>query len=387
MARLGVERDAQSRNSLEGIQVLRAAAALLVVLLHTLAAARTANARLTIPDWLAQFGAIGVDIFFVISGFIMFRVSFPAGRPALAPASFLRKRLTRIYPVYWFVMALMLELWSLGLLPLAHLNAEMIDAENQRMLIRSIFLLPTNYFVMAIAWTLVYEMYFYFIFGATLYFSNPLVSLLGASATIMILYAAHGWVPDPALSDFLRNPIAIEFCFGLLMGYLAMRWPRLAFAAKPLWIPAAALLAIAAFAQPYASAIHPPSLSRVLQWGVPSFLLVASFLSMKSDSGPLRRQMILLGDASYAIYLTHPIAMIYYAKLLQGNVSSLPQWPIVPLIIVLSAGFGVVIHVVVERRLMSGVRGLFGGRIASSLARPPLSPEIAQELESTVPDR
>jgi peptidoglycan/LPS O-acetylase OafA/YrhL len=248
-------------------------------------------------------------------------------------------------------------------------------------------LIPTNYFVMAIAWTLVYEMYFYLIFGATLYLSNPLASLLGASATITILYAAHDWAPDPALSDFLRNPIAIEFCFGLLMGYLATRWPRLAFSAKPLWIPAAALLAIAAFAQPYASTIHPPSLTRVLQWGVPSFLLVASFLSMKPDSGTLRRQLILLGDASYAIYLTHPIAMIYYAKLLQGNLSLLPQWPIVPLVIVLSAGFGVFIHVVLERRLMSGARSLFERRKGSSPVGPPLSQEIAQKLESTSSDR
>jgi peptidoglycan/LPS O-acetylase OafA/YrhL len=263
----------------------------------------------------------------------------------------------------------------------------MLTAENQEMLLRSIFLFPTNYFVMAIAWTLVYEMYFYLVFGATLYFSKPLFSLLGASATIMILYAAHDWAPDPALSDFLRNPIAIEFCFGLLLGYLAMRWPKVVFKAKPLWIPAAALLAIAAWAQPYASTFHPPSLTRVLQWGVPSFLLVASFLSMKPGSGPLRRQMILLGDASYAIYLTHPIAMIYYAQLLHGNVSYLPQWPIVPLVIVLSAGFGVFIHVFVERRLLSGVRGLFGGAFDSAPAGPPLSQEIARELESAESDR
>lgn len=350
--------EARDESSFEGIQILRAAAALLVMLVHTLTESLVAIASPKSPEWLTKFGGVGVDIFFVISGFIMFRVSFPAGRPVATPAAFLLKRLTRIYPFYWFWVAVILGLWSLDLVPLVQSHADM--------LIRSIFLLPTDYYIIAIAWTLVYEMYFYVIFGATLYFSKPLISVLGASATILILYGVGRWGPDSALRDFLSNPIAVEFCFGLILGYLLLQRPKLAIEARRFWIPGFALLGIAALAQPYAASQHPPNFARVLQWGVPALLIVASVLSLKPNSGPLRRHMVLLGDASYAIYLTHPLLLTVYARVLRGDLSNFPQWPIVPAVVGLCASFGVLIHVYAERRITRSVRHLFGGRFASA---------------------
>jgi exopolysaccharide production protein ExoZ len=340
--------------SLDGVQVLRAIAALLVVLHHTFEESSAAIAPRS-PDWLTTFGAAGVDIFFVISGFIMFYVSFPANQPTASPASFLLKRIIRIYPFYWFCMAMTIGLWSIGLFHSLQLDADI--------LIRSIFLLPSGHLIVGVGWTLVYEMYFYLIFATTLKFCSPLVSLFATSVTILVLYALGRFAPDATLRDFLGNAIAIEFCFGLILAYLFRRWARLASAARLLWIPGFALLVIAPLIVSHANTNGLPSPARVLAWGIPAFLIVLSFLSLKPNRTPLQRLMILLGDASYAIYLTHPLVMITYARLLKSRFANLPQWPVIPIVVVLSASFGLFIHIFIERRLMASARGLFGRRL------------------------
>lgn len=348
----GKEGVASRTVSLEGIQILRAIAALLVVLHHSLEESLAAIGPHRSPDWLTTFGAAGVDIFFVISGFIMFYVSFPAGQPVVSPLSFLLKRTTRIYPFYWFCVALVLCFWSIGFFHSLQLDANV--------LVRSIFLFPSEHLVVGVAWTLVYEMYFYLIFAATLKFCRPLISLFGASAAILILYVFHSFVPGAALRNFLGNAIAVEFCFGLFLAYLFQQTPRIAASARLIWVPGFALLLIAPMIVPHPDTNGLPSPMRVLAWGVPAFLIVLSFLSLSPDRSPFQRLMVLLGDASYAIYLTHPLVMITYARLLKGSLTNLPQWPIIPIVVLLSASFGVLIHIFVERRLISSTRDLFG---------------------------
>jgi exopolysaccharide production protein ExoZ len=344
------ERVASRNVSLEGIQILRAIAALLVVLHHTLEESLAAVVSPKSPDWLTTFGAAGVDIFFVISGFIMFYVGFPAGKSASTPASFLLKRITRVYPFYWFCVALVLGLRSLGLFHSLQLDADV--------LVRSIFLLPSQYLIVGVAWTLVYEMYFYLIFAVTLKFCRPLTSLFGTSVAILILYALADFAPDAALRVLLGNAITAEFCFGLVLAYLFRQWPRLPSAAPLLWIPGFTLLAIASLVVPHANTNGLPSPARVLAWGVPAFLIVLSFLSVKPNNAPLQRLMVLLGDASYAIYLTHPFIMVAYARLLKGGLAHLPQWPVIPFVVLLSASLGLLAHVFVERRLIASARSL-----------------------------
>jgi exopolysaccharide production protein ExoZ len=73
---------------------------------------------------------------------------------------------------------------------------------------------------------------------------------------------------------------------------------------------------------------------------------------------PLQHLMVLLGDASYAIYLTHVLVMISYATVLKGSLANLPQWPVIPIVVLLSVGLGLFIHLFVERRLIAGTRAL-----------------------------
>jgi exopolysaccharide production protein ExoZ len=84
--------------------------------------------------------------------------------------------------------------------------------------------------------------------------------------------------------------------------------------------------------------------------------------------------MVLLGDASYAIYLTHPLVMITYARLLKGSLATLSQWPVIPFVVLLSASLGLFIHIFVERRLTEGFRN----HLRFTRTRPgPIAPPLA----------
>ena len=96
-------------------------------------------------------------------------------------------------------------------------------------------------------------------------------------------------------------------------------------------------------------------------WGIPALLIVASSLAIRATSSPLQRLLIFLGDASYAIYLTHPFVMLAYATVLKKheNLIAVSQLPFVPLIVFLSIACGALAHIMIERPLTALVRGLF----------------------------
>src|SRR5690606_9125822 len=98
------------KQRLVGIQILRGVAALLVTWHHAIEEAEYSTFAAALPKWLLLFGASGVDIFFVLSGFIMMYVTFAPGKRAENPLSFFLKRTVRIYPFFWFCCLLTLAL-------------------------------------------------------------------------------------------------------------------------------------------------------------------------------------------------------------------------------------------------------------------------------------
>jgi len=288
--------------TLEGLQVLRAIAALMVAVHHAAEVARQhAPNQAGVPDWLTTAGASGVDIFFVISGFIMMVVSFPPGRRPDGPWSFFRKRVARIYPFYWLTTAGMLFGWSVGLF-----DTLLPPALETDWIVRSFLLAPSEVLVVGVGWTLVHEMNFYLLFALSLCFGNRLVSLIGVSALLLLQLAVAPYVSDPATSLFLGRPIALEFAFGLALGYLYL--------SDALKIPAPLLLSLAAFAAlllapyfiPHDSTGGLNAEDRAWAWGLPSVIVVAACAHWRVGKGRWPRAWLLMGDASYAIYLPTP---------------------------------------------------------------------------------
>jgi exopolysaccharide production protein ExoZ len=337
-----------------GIQILRGIAAMLVVCHHSLEESLAISTRVA-PEWLIALGACGVDIFFVISGFIIYSVTYgrDPGNPESAPA-FLLKRFTRIFPLYWICLFAVLALWSSGLFYRSlHLDAHILGA--------SFFLLPSSKLIIGVAWTLVFEMYFYYLFSITLYLRSARISVLATSAMICAGLLLSNLLPPGNLKHFLSNPIALEFCFGLMLSYLIHQRVLDGIWLRFLWLPGLILMVVAAVfvKNSYGSTAGPGSNIRFLVWGLPALLVTASFIKMQVGKSILNRILVPVGDASYSIYLTHPMLMILFAFLIKHHVLKPIAYPgILPfLFVVISAAFGLAVHLSVERPVLAWLRG------------------------------
>ena len=210
------EETTASPKRMESVQALRAVAALLVVGFHGLGMATRAG-------WPAPppFGAFGVDIFFVVSGFVMVLTT----QARTTPAKFLGDRIARIVPLYWVIttpkVGLKLAIPTLGALKfnLAHVlpSYAFFPWLDQ---------LGDPYPVVYVGWTLNYEMLFYVAFAALMLDANRLALMFGAAVIAGMLSGGAG----PLAWQTWTDPILLEFVMGLAIG--------LVYVGKPWLIPA-----------------------------------------------------------------------------------------------------------------------------------------------------
>jgi exopolysaccharide production protein ExoZ len=336
-----------------GIQILRGLAAALVVFHHSLEESLAISSQIA-PEWIIRLGACGVDIFFVISGFIIYSVTY--GRDARNPekaSRFLLKRFIRIYPLYWICLLVTLALWSSGYF----YRSLHIDGPT---LVSSIFLLPLNKMIVGVAWTLVYEMYFYCLFSIMLYLRNAGISVLAITALICAGLLGSNFLPEGAVKHFLANPIALEFCFGIALSYFIHSKPLSQVWLRYMWLPGLIFMAAgAAFAENEGKTSGIVSSVRFLAWGLPALLMTVAFIKIRFDKSLLTRILMPIGDASYAIYLSHPLMMIIFAFLIRFHFAKPVAYPITyPLFFALiSIGFGLLTHYFLERPLLNCLRG------------------------------
>lgn len=279
-------------STFHSIQLLRALAALLVVLFHTHTAFSEAGSDLLFGDeeYVFSFGAVGVHIFFVISGFIMIVTS--RFEPSFQPFEFMRRRLLRIYPVYWICAALYLAFHTFIGEPYDISLGQVAGA---------LVLWPGHASsIIGPAWTLAYEMFFYlsFALAMALGLTRGFVVLAGAFSILIML----GLVFDPGSPalHLATNSLLAEFVGGMAIGWLLKR------NALPKWRGGHWIaLAIALFAGGAWYGFS--SLPSALVWGVPSILLVLGAVcwELQQGAGKITRLFGILGDSSYSLYLVH----------------------------------------------------------------------------------
>jgi exopolysaccharide production protein ExoZ len=323
------------------IQHLRAVAALMVLLYHVLL------------HWLPQyhthyaFLSGGVDIFFVISGFVMWGVT--AGREG-GSWSFFSKRLKRIVPLYWILTTVMLAIM------LARPSALLKSRFDAVHVVTSYLFIPWRHPVkglfeplLAPGWTLDLEMMFYVIFALILFapMRFRLPAVLGALVGLVVL----GFIPHAGTSqfDFYTDPIILEFAMGVCLGAAVTAQRR-----APAPIAAAAVIAGCGLF--IAAALTAPPLDRVLVWGIPAALVVSGCVFLERETGPwLAPLPLLLGDASYSIYLVH-MATVSAAFQALGKLHALhnPAGMAAAMIVtaLASVGAGVFVYWFVERPII-----------------------------------
>ena len=300
------------------IQILRAIAAISVSIGH-------AQAFIGIPmerqgqifgwNFLLPWGA-GVDLFFVISGFIMV---YSSERLFAAPGGakvFGWRRLSRIVPLYWCAMVLLL-------IKMAVLHKPMPDAAG---VVTSFFFIPWDTQgtgvprpIYDLGWTLNYEMFFYTVFALCIGLRREMtVALVSVCLSAAVIFGALFPAHNPQLF-FWTQPIVLEFVLGMGLALLV----RNGFTLPKLARYALIALGAAAFLHDFLNSVSQPRLwltpndfLRVVGWGVPAAMIVAGCVLKKSErlgDNVFVRSGKLLGDASYALYLCHPIVMSAFA--------------------------------------------------------------------------
>ncbi len=329
---------------LASLQAARGIAAVLVVLYHCSTAIFGLAKYAPRDPFHHAFGAgrLGVELFFVISGFVIHATHrADVSRPDRL-GRFLRKRVLRIYPLYWVVLAALLPAYA----ALPHLGT---GSELKPLTILSSVLLVhlgTPSMVLCVSWTLCFEILFYALF-ATLILDRRLgvvvLSAWWALAVVRVL-AAPSLLRAYPFSDYtLLFPLGMAASFLLARGRVAR---PLGFA-----LGGSALFVLNGLLDTYA-----PTLGRVgvhLVAGLSAAMLLAGFGALERQ-GRLRvpRLLVVLGDSSYAIYLIHFTALSLLAKiLLPRALHVLPPFAVASVLILLAVAAGVVLHAGVERPL------------------------------------
>lgn len=282
---------------LVSLQYLRALAALLVVYFHaTLQYASMGTGETLLP----QFGRAGVDLFFVLSGFVM--VASTAGRD-MSPGEFWHRRATRVLPLYWGV-----TLFAVMVAIVVPQAVRSIELTWDHVVASFLFVpwpnpaLPAGdpdllSPVVIPGWTLNYEMFFYALFGLTL-LARPAHRLWWLAAMIAgSILIGRTFDGDYAIAGFYGSTLLLEFLAGALIAsaYGALRAPRG-------WLIAVFALIGLLCALDWWS----PPVDRALLLGVPAALVVMGLAVVERNHGVAANRLgLFLGKASYSIYLTH----------------------------------------------------------------------------------
>jgi peptidoglycan/LPS O-acetylase OafA/YrhL len=222
-------------------------------------------------------------------------------------------------------------------------------------------------------------MYFYALFGLSLFSKNQFLTVAGTTIALIGLMFANAGIADPGLHAFLSNPIYYEFAFGLVLGVLYNTRPKLFTARKLL---AAAALFSAVFIVntplhfPMDLLLGPIAPIRFWLWGIPAALIVAWGAGLPALRGRVGQMLLLLGNASYALYLSHFFVMKAFNKVLQYEaVRALPQIIVGPVVFVSCCLLAVGLHLLIEKPIAR----FFARLRKSAAARRPVqaTPQVA----------
>lgn len=303
------------KGTLTNLQVMRGVAALMVCVYHLRYLLESESA-----EWIFRNGWIGVQVFFVISGFIMvYTTERSADRPGASPRIFLIKRLVRIVPLYFiatFLYLIMLE------------PAFDLSAERTSQLIRSLLFIPQmtseegpayGFPVIHVGWSLNYEMLFYLVFFAGLFITSKLRKVVLTSILLIAGVLIPSWFagalhtsyaeylnyPLPVL-NFLLNPVLTLFLAGVLLGHLYQVVTIPKRSGRMLLV-----FSIIAFLSYVLGITGIPfnSFTDSVFCGLIVFALVMND-KHSDDLTAKKNWWTFLGDSSYSIYLLHPILII-----------------------------------------------------------------------------
>jgi peptidoglycan/LPS O-acetylase OafA/YrhL len=275
---------------IRNLQALRIYAAIPVILYHT-------NFRL---PGVRPIGVFGVHMFFLLSGYIMASICDTDS------TAFVRRRLIRIIPLYWTLTLLLYSVaWKFPHL----MNAtRALPSE----LLKSLFFVPFQKSnglyqpILFVGWTVNYEMFFYMMLSIAVLINKRRAALLGGSIMLAVMAACSLFAATSAVARFYSDTVLLECILGLVSYYCVRAVSsRLTPAMKPaLMVLAIGSLLLLPCIEEFGFMVYLPN---ILRFGPGSFVLICSVCLLALLGADFKAGVIvLLGDASYVMYLTHP---------------------------------------------------------------------------------
>jgi peptidoglycan/LPS O-acetylase OafA/YrhL len=292
-----------------------------------------------------KFGMAGVDLFFVISGFVMVHTTYDSFEQPGASRSFLLRRFVRVVPLYWFYTTALVML--LAFVPALFKS---IRFQWDNVISSYLFLLSKSSegfvgTVMQTGWTLCFEMYFYLLFAVLICFPRKrFLPILLAVFLIGIVAGLLFELPFVALS-VVADPILLEFSIGSSIAVLIRQGY---FMPPPGSLVAISLgVFIIGIGQEFDFGLW----TRLIFWGIPGGLFLYGAVSLEQAGLRPPNTIAYLGDSSYSLYLVHPFILPAAGKywLVHGNNVTIRPAVLFVLVLVLALFAGLISYVVIER--------------------------------------
>ncbi|MGB0905912.1 MAG: acyltransferase family protein [Maricaulaceae bacterium] len=299
------------------VQALRGIAALLVVLSHIYNEELKHSADHLLGAW-AKFGMAGVDLFFVISGFIMVYVTWKLAPSVRNILRFIFGRVSRIYPLYWVITAAIFTLYLIC--PDAIFGTPRPAGE----LWKSIVLWPSEGpLILIVGWTLVHELYFYLIFAVLLALPHRFrlvgLSVWGVATLGVLMLGGMNFGP---VGKLVFSPYNFEFLAGALAAWIYRSRPDFCHWKWGL-IAAFCGLALGTF---WLKNMPIEPHIRALVFGVPSAFLIWALTHWEAKGQTPFGVLVRLGDWSYSLYLSHVIIVVGLGRLWAGYAQDGRVW-------------------------------------------------------------
>ena len=346
-------RSVSSHDKLLGLEAMRGIAALLVVLHHV-------AVTLALPKYmglviaagiLVPLGRAGVDLFFVLSGFIIYYVHHrDIGHPQRL-RHYAMRRLVRIYPTYWVVLLLVVG----GLFALPSLGPDF--DRRPRVILQSALLIPFTrpgeFTIVGVAWTLSHELLFYALFGIAILSGRVGAKIFAIWLLCLVVARLLPELPPPF--NFFLHVKNLEFFIGMAIARLLLAG-RMRADLGVLLAGAVGFVAVAAIER---RGFDFQEAAPTLLYGIAAGVMILSLGALENQRrlSVVPRPLVLLGAASYSIYLIHFTVVVGLVKAAHAaGVTGRAGIFLVPVITALATVAGLALHRSVERPVLRAAR-------------------------------
>ena len=312
---------------INNLQLLRAFAAINVVYLHVLLGSQSYDKPTSIFPYVGHWGANGVDIFFVISGFVMIYTQTVNPKTTF---NFYKSRILRIVPIYWLITSFIIIIYFLFSGLFKSFTIDIKSSVSSFLFISQ--LLNNSYPIINLGWTLEWEMLFYLIFGIALYFKTLNKIIFFIFFTMIIIFL------------ITKKLFFFEFFLGVIIGYYYNKFNKVDNNLALIFL-ITGILTLLMSINPNSKILN---FDRFIIWGLPSAFIVFGAIYFKQIKNKF---LLYLGDASYSIYLVQILTIPGFYKLITYLDVKISNNFLSIICLISSVAFGCIFHTYIEKKI------------------------------------